>query len=129
MSFASTSGVSVGDVDGDGLFELITATMIGHVYVWDLPTPAEPWNTDWPMRHANARNTNVFGDRGLARNNCDLNNDGNVDFADYTLLANQWFQRPGIPSADIAPPPNGDLFVNFLDLAVLAEHWLEDATH
>lgn len=129
MSFASTSGVSVGDVDGDGLFELITATMIGHVYVWDLPTPAEPWNTDWPMRHANARNTNVFGDRGLARNNCDLNNDGNVDFTDYTLLANQWFQRPGIPSADIAPPPNGDLFVNFLDLAVLAEHWLEDATH
>jgi hypothetical protein len=55
----------------------------------------------------------------------DINFDGIVDFADYTLLANQWLQPPGIPSADIAPPPNGDQFVDFLDLAVFVEHWLK----
>jgi hypothetical protein len=128
MSFASTSGVSVGDVDGDGLFELITATMIGHVYVWDLPTPAEPGNTDWPMRHVNPLNTNVFGDRVLIRNNCDLNNDGTVDFADYAILTDQWLRPPAFPSADIAPLPAGDGVVNWLDLAEIAEHWLEDTT-
>ena len=62
MSFLSTTGVSVGDIDGDDLFELITATMSGGIYVWDLPTPATHANSDWPMRHVNSRNTTVFGD-------------------------------------------------------------------
>jgi hypothetical protein len=66
MSFLATSGVSVGDIDGDGLFELITATMIGGVYAWDLTTPATCANSDWPMRHINPRNTNVFEDIILA---------------------------------------------------------------
>lgn len=56
----------------------------------------------------------------------DFEPDGDVDFADLMILANQWLQPPGNPSADIAPPPNGDGIVNFLDFAVFAQHWLEN---
>jgi len=54
----------------------------------------------------------------------DLNNDCRVNFLDFAILANQWLQLPGTPSADIAPIV-GDDIVNFLDLALMAEHWLE----
>jgi hypothetical protein len=54
----------------------------------------------------------------------DITGDGKVDFEDLEILANQWLQPPGIPSADIAPSPSGDGIVNLLDFAVLAENWL-----
>lgn len=47
-----------------------------------------------------------------------------VDFEDIAILANQWIQPPGVPSADIAPFP-GDGIVSFQDFAVLAENWLK----
>lgn len=53
----------------------------------------------------------------------DLNNNGKVDFVDFSILASQWFQSPGSPSADIAPE-SGDGLVDYLDLAEIAEHWL-----
>lgn len=54
----------------------------------------------------------------------DFDFSGSVDFTDLSILALQWLQPPGTPSADIAPsPPDG--IVNFLDYAVLADHWLE----
>jgi len=47
-----------------------------------------------------------------------------VDLLDFSVLAGQWLQAPGEPSADIAPEiPDG--VVDILDLAVLANHWLE----
>jgi len=54
----------------------------------------------------------------------DLNCDASVNFEDFAILADQWLQPPGIPSADIAPSPV-DGIVNYLDLAVLVENWLE----
>jgi len=54
----------------------------------------------------------------------DLNQDGTVNLEDFTILANQWLDVPGNPSADIAPLSGGDNFVNMLDLKVLAEQWL-----
>ncbi|GAH89526.1 unnamed protein product, partial [marine sediment metagenome] len=45
---------------------------------------------------------------------------------DFAILAEQWLEEPGDPSADIAPA-GGDNTVNLLDLEVLAEHWLEDS--
>ena len=57
----------------------------------------------------------------------DINGDGKVDFTDFAILASQWLQPPGEPSADIAPE-GGDGLVDFLDLAVLTEHWLEVTT-
>ncbi len=54
----------------------------------------------------------------------DISGDGDVDFEDFAILADQWQQVPGSPSADIAPG-NGDGFVDFLDLEELANNWME----
>ena len=121
MSFASTSGVSVGDVDGDGLFEIVTATMIGGIYVWDLPTPAYRENSDWPMRHINPRNTNVFGDRLLGRNDCELSGDYKVDWTDFSLFALSWLQMGN----DLPTDFSRDGRVDFTDLARCTQYWLE----
>ncbi|MCK4752735.1 MAG: heparinase II/III family protein [Planctomycetes bacterium] len=56
----------------------------------------------------------------------DLDIDGDVDFRDFAILASQWEQIPGIPSADIAPA-GGDNFVDTLDLAELVDEWLVGA--
>jgi hypothetical protein len=49
-----------------------------------------------------------------------------VNFLDMAVLASQWRNTPGSPSADIAPEvPDG--VVDILDLAVFVEHWLEGA--
>lgn len=56
MSSASISGVAAGDIDGDGLFELVAATWDGFVYAWDTPSAALPDRADWPMRGVDARN-------------------------------------------------------------------------
>jgi hypothetical protein len=47
-----------------------------------------------------------------------------VDFADFAILANQWQQPPGSPSADIAPEGAPDGFVDGLDLDVFVGNWL-----
>jgi len=53
----------------------------------------------------------------------DFNQDCYVDSSDLAIIANQWLQT-GDLSADIAPD-DGDRIVNWYDLAVLAENWLE----
>jgi hypothetical protein len=53
----------------------------------------------------------------------DIDRDWDVDWRDFTILANQWQQIPGVPSADVAPA-GGDGIVNWHDVAVLAENWL-----
>lgn len=54
----------------------------------------------------------------------DLDLDVDVDFIDFTTLAAQWLDVPGNPSADIAPWPNVDNFIDYEDMAKLAEQWL-----
>lgn len=54
----------------------------------------------------------------------DLDYDGDVDLVDFSILACQWHQPGGLVSADIAPC-GGDGIVDFLDLAVFCEYWLE----
>ena len=55
----------------------------------------------------------------------DFTGDCIVSFQDYAILANQWRQAPGIPSADIAPEsPDG--VVDWLDLAILVDSWLDE---
>jgi hypothetical protein len=53
----------------------------------------------------------------------DLDIDCDVDFMDFEILARQWRQPPGEPSADIAPP-GGDGIVDMDDLSVLVNSWL-----
>ena len=54
----------------------------------------------------------------------DIDSDWDVDFVDYAILASQWQQTPGEPSADIAPPPAGDGIVDINDLGTLVGYWL-----
>ena len=55
----------------------------------------------------------------------DFEPDCDVDWSDLAVLAGQWLQIPSTPSADIAPLPEGDGMVNFLDFAEFAIYWLE----
>ena len=55
----------------------------------------------------------------------DFEPDCEVDWFDFVVLTNQWRQPPGTPSADIAPLPEGDGTVDYLDFAEFAVHWLE----
>ena len=54
----------------------------------------------------------------------DLDLDVEVDFKDFAILAAQWLDVPGNPSADMAPWPNLDNFIDHEDLTKLAEQWL-----
>ena len=56
----------------------------------------------------------------------DLDLDLGVNFIDFAILAAQWLDAPGDPSADIAPY-GGDDTVNLLDLSMLADQWLNMA--
>ena len=42
--------------------------------------------------------------------------------ADLLTLLTEWLENDSI--ADIAPLPDGDEIVNFLDFAILTENWL-----
>jgi hypothetical protein len=55
----------------------------------------------------------------------DINMDTKVNLADYCILAEQWQDIPDSPSADTAPYPAGDNFVDFDDLLLLMENWLD----
>ena len=52
-----------------------------------------------------------------------INNDCVVDMVDFAILASQWQQTPGTPSADIAPL-GGNGIVDIDDLVLLAQSWL-----
>jgi lysophospholipase L1-like esterase len=54
----------------------------------------------------------------------DLNKNGIVDSVDFAVLAGQWQQAPGLPSADIEPPV-GDGAVDFTDFYLMAQEWLD----
>ena len=56
-------------------------------------------------------------------NVADIDGDWDVDFVDFAILASQWRQAPGIPSADIEPA-SGNGIVNFSDLGLLVDNWL-----
>jgi len=53
----------------------------------------------------------------------DFNADRIINLIDFSILAQYWLQ--GKSSVDIAPAPMGDGKVDFKDLAVLGQHWLE----
>jgi len=52
----------------------------------------------------------------------DFSGDGRVNFKDFSILSQYWFQDE--PSVDIAPSPFGDSITDFKDVAVLVEFWL-----
>ena len=64
-----------------------------------------------------------YFERDINHPQSDIDTDGDVDLGDYAILASQWQQGPGTPSADIAPGC-GDGFVDTEDLALLVANWL-----
>jgi lysophospholipase L1-like esterase len=69
---------------------------------------------------ANAIDANLF------KLTADLDKDGIVNLVDFAVLAGQWLQAPGLPSADIAPMLAGNGAVNFKDLFLMDLEWLEE---
>ncbi len=55
----------------------------------------------------------------------DINFDGAVDVLDLALLAGQWLNVPGSPSADVEPV-DGDGLVDLADFTIVASEWLMD---
>lgn len=54
----------------------------------------------------------------------DLNNDGMVDMNDLVMLIPSWIQDVPVVG-DIAPQPDGDGKVDYLDFACMSEYWLK----
>jgi lysophospholipase L1-like esterase len=63
-------------------------------------------------------------DLDLFKLTADLNEDGIVNLVDFAILAGQWLQAPGSPSADIVPLQGGDGAVDFEDLHLMTLQWL-----
>jgi len=53
----------------------------------------------------------------------DFNHDGVLNLVDFAHLALRWLQAE--PMADIAPPPDGDGVVGYLDLKGLSTYWMQ----
>ena len=56
----------------------------------------------------------------------DVDKDGIVNLVDFAILAGQWLQAPGSPSADIAPMLAGNGVVNSKDLFLMTMEWLRE---
>jgi len=96
----------------------------------------EPYLAEVPSDNNDVQALSLVGAADLAlplsiewtgiTNNCegaDLDGSNGVDFVDFAILANQWLQPPGSPSADIAPEVH-DGFVDMMDLEILIKYWL-----
>jgi hypothetical protein len=62
------STAALGDLDQDGLVEVSVAGDDGKVYVWDLDSPYNASNTEWPMFQYDADHTGCYP-RDLSENN------------------------------------------------------------
>jgi hypothetical protein len=93
----------------------------------------DPKNTpvlhDWSVSYAGPCESNWSNVESSLQcdNLCDFDNNNEINFADLAILAGQWQQAPGSPSADIAPEVL-DNFVDYRDLAVFVEKWLSNIT-
>jgi lysophospholipase L1-like esterase len=109
----------------DGVIDLDPA-------VWD-PADHEKLNPAYLFQndylHLNVAGYHAMADAidlDLFELTADLNKDGIVDFVDFAVLASQWLQPPGTPSADIYPLPDGDGVVDFKDLHLMTQEWLRE---
>ena len=54
------ANAAIGDVDGDGLNEVVALTREGNLYVWDTTAPAGP--QQWPKKRHDLRNTGNYNE-------------------------------------------------------------------
>jgi len=63
----NVANAAIGDVDGDGLNEVVILTREGNLYVWDTSAPAGP--QQWPKKRHDLRNTGNYNEpQGLVGN-------------------------------------------------------------
>jgi len=128
----------VTDINGDGYGDRVVAMLntssTPSVYDWHSDLSM---STDWGDSTTDVVSVQSFGQEGdvlLLSDvllDCqpplgDINADCEVNINDIAIMANQWMQAPGSPSADIAVP--ADNIVNLLDFAILASYYLDDTT-
>ena len=129
MTIIKNPPLALGDIDANGA-ATSTGTCTFKVDRSILINPAEiTWRATFTVEIDNVSRTaeltfsNVVAVEPVGLVNGDITGDGNVDYSDLKLMAEQWLSPPGTLSADIAPAPGGDGVVNFLDFTELAENW------
>lgn len=108
-----------GDLDNDNLTNIQEYEI--HTRPDKIDTDDDGRNDKWEVD--NATNPIVYENYTVLA--ADINCDAAVGIFDLLIMASQWLDQPGTPSADIAPY-NGDGTVNISDLAALAENWQID---
>ncbi len=121
LGFTYMNGATIGDVDGDGDYEL--GVLSSHadgvdVNLYDLPGDYQPSCVDWKVYHARNRRGGLFGACPA-----DLDGDGSVGILDLLILLSNWG-----PCAEPCPPAcladlDGDCTVGILDLLTLLANW------
>ena len=115
--FTYMNGATIGDVDGDGDYELGVQSYDDYgvdVNLYDLPDMMAPPSRDWKIYHG----CNIRGGRYPTAPPCpaDITGDGVVDVLDLLEVLAQW---GGSGSADIT----GDGVVDVLDLLEVLAAW------
>jgi len=130
------SSIHSSDIDGTNVVELVSTyawdislNLFNGKIIWtnDLSDKIQRCDFDGSNLEDVTSTANSPKGIGLAmKNNSkpgDLDKDCDVDNEDFAVLAGQWMQQ-GSYSADIAPD-GGDGTVNWFDLKVLIDNWLE----
>ena len=130
VGFGSVSDVSIymneikGRIVSPGTNVTFYYPGIGGVLLNDSPLSVISSGSDWVQVNIPAGTHEVELEFWYA--SPDIDGDYDVDFEDFAILASQWEQEPGTPSADLAPV-GGDGIVDGQDLAEFLTEWLYGA--
>ena len=94
------------------------------VGITDTDTDGIPDTADNCIEIANVDQRDTNGDGYGNVCDPDLNNDGSVNFADYSLLVNLFLTTPQSPNWNPDADFNGDDLVNFADFSIIPEFFL-----
>jgi hypothetical protein len=121
VGFTYMNGATIGDVDGDGDYELgvlssHTDEAVVDVNLYDLPDIYSATGRDWKVYHARNRRGGLYP---AVDETCpaDFDGDGDVDTADLLHLLGAW----GTPDGDV----DGDGDTDTADLLALLGAWGE----
>jgi WD40 repeat protein len=121
IGFTYMNGATIGDVDGDGDYELgvlssHTDETVVDVNLYDLPDVYSATDRDWKVYHARNRRGGLYP---AVDETCpaDFDGDGDVDTADLLFLLGAW----GTPDGDV----DGDGDTDTADLLALLAAWGE----
>ena len=81
----------------------------------------------WTVRARDKYGSTIYADPKSIKPSLgilDLHKNGKMDFKDFAVLAQYWYQNES--SVDFAPAPFGDGKVDIRDFAVMANYWLAD---